>query len=161
MKKKSDRPMEAYMKAGAEMRLLKALATRLICDLYPVVHASDVDKIRKAMEKIHKVCSDVEDNMFRDYPELSDQYLTVFYGALDGETRNEVDREVKALAKGIADELLTGQREKLERRNQEITWQLSLADETTDGEELTALMREQADILGRLKAMKGKEEYYG
>lgn len=42
-------------------------------------------------------------------------------------------------------------RKELERRDQEITWQLSLADETVADDELAALMREQAEIQRKLK----------
>ena len=31
--------------------------------------------------------------MFRDYPEITDEYVDVFYGATDNETRNEVDAD--------------------------------------------------------------------
>ncbi len=42
-------------------------------------------------------------------------------------------------------------RKELMRRDQEITWRLSLADETIDDEELADLMREQAQIQRKLK----------
>lgn len=43
-------------------------------------------------------------------------------------------------------------RKELERRDQEITWQLSLADETVADDELAALIREQEKIQKKLKA---------
>ena len=42
-------------------------------------------------------------------------------------------------------------RKELERQDQEITWRLSLADETVNDEELAALMRQQAEIQKKLK----------
>ncbi len=42
-------------------------------------------------------------------------------------------------------------KKELERRNQEITWQLSLADDDIDDEDLAALMKEQLEIQKKLK----------
>ena len=44
--------------------------------------------------------------MFRDHPQLSDQYMDVFYGTIQKEQRNDVDREVTVLARKAAEDLL-------------------------------------------------------
>ena len=108
MLKKSERTMERYMKAGAEMRLFKTLGAKLICDISTVLSASDQDMMMRAMDKIDQICSRAEDNMFRDHPDLSDQYIDVFYGSTDSRPRNEVDKKMIAMAKEAADELFTG-----------------------------------------------------
>ena len=40
--------------------------------------------------------------MFRDFPELSDDYVNVFYGGLKRQPVNQVDAEQIALAERIA-----------------------------------------------------------
>lgn len=42
--------------------------------------------------------------MFKDFPELGDDYLKVFYGVLDDAPSNKVDAEQIALAKKIVKE---------------------------------------------------------
>ena len=57
------------------------------------------------------------------------------------------EREEQAFSECIA----FVRRKELERRDQEITWKLSLADETIDDEDLASLMKEQAQIQKKLK----------
>lgn len=108
MKKRKDRSLEAYMKAGAEMRLFKALGTKLAVDISTLIPAADTDKLLRAMRKIDEVCSIAEDCMFKDYPRISNEYLDVFYGALDAKPRNKVDEKVIGMAKEAADGLFKG-----------------------------------------------------
>jgi len=42
--------------------------------------------------------------MFHDHPEISNEYLDVFYGNFNGKPRNAVDAEVMEKAKEKADE---------------------------------------------------------
>ena len=51
------------------------------------------------------MCSRADDNMFHDHPEISNEYMDVFYGAVSGKPRNAVDAEVIARAKETADGL--------------------------------------------------------
>ena len=48
--------------------------------------------------------------MFRDHPDLTDEYLDVFYGSTEMEPRNDVDRKVIAMAREAADGLFKGTR---------------------------------------------------
>ena len=105
MLNKQQRTMEEYMKAGAGMRLVKTLGVKVVTEVSKVVSSADADKLMRAMRKIDEVCSNAEDNMFRDHPELSNQYLDVFYGSIDGEPRNDVDNSVINMAKESANEL--------------------------------------------------------
>ena len=102
---KNDRTMEVYRKAGAEMRLLKHLGTKTAVDVSKVLSAKDTDRLMRALNTIETVCSRAEDNMFRDYPELGNAYTDVFYGSVDMEPRNDVDREIIDLARTAANEL--------------------------------------------------------
>lgn len=105
MIKKSERTLEMYKRAGAEMRLLKALEGRIWTGFGNLVSAQDQDKLLRAFRAIDAVCSNAEDNMFRDYPELGSEYTDVFYGATSAEPRNSLDEEILAKAKETADGL--------------------------------------------------------
>lgn len=48
--------------------------------------------------------------MFRDYPQLSNEYIDVFYGNVESEPRNDVDKKVIEMAREAADGLFTGKR---------------------------------------------------
>lgn len=110
MVSKKERTMERYMKAGAEMRLFKNLGAKMITDISYVLSAADQDKLMRAMDKVSEVCSRAEDNMFRDHPQLSNEYIDVFYGNVESEPRNDVDRKVIEMAREAADGLFTGKR---------------------------------------------------
>lgn len=99
---KSERTAELYKTAGAEFRLLKCVAARLSVDASKVLTAADTDKLLKAIWKIDQICSAAEDNMFRDHPDLSDEFLCVFYGILSQPAKNPVDASVAAEAKEVA-----------------------------------------------------------
>lgn len=105
LKMVSNRTMEDYMKAGAEMRLYKNLGTKLAVDISKVLSAADQDKMLRAMNKIDEICSKAEDNMFHDHPELSNDYLNVFYGNVGENPRNDVDAKVLSMSREAADEL--------------------------------------------------------
>lgn len=108
MVSKKERTMERYMKAGAHMRLFKNLGAKMITDISLVLSAADQDKLMRAMDKVNEVCSRAEDNMFHDYPQLSNEYIDVFYGNVEDEPRNDVDRKVIEMAREAADGLFTG-----------------------------------------------------
>jgi len=102
MLKKSERTLDLYMRAGAEMRLFKEARARLVVDVSKVLSASDQDVLMRALDKVDKICSRTEENMFSDYPSLSNQYIDVFYGSISMKPRNDVDAEVIDMAKDIA-----------------------------------------------------------
>ena len=102
---KNKRTLEVYKTAGAEMRLYKTLGAKLMTDISRVLSAADQDILMRAMNKIDVVCSRAEDNMFRDYPNLSSEHIDVFYGAVDYGTKHDLDAEMVQRAKQIADDL--------------------------------------------------------
>ena len=110
MIQKNKRTVDTYMKVGAKMRLFKTLGTKMTVEISRVLSASDTHKLMRALDKVDEICSRAEDNMFRDHPDLSDQYLDVFYGTTETEPRNEVDRKVIELAREAADGLFKGTR---------------------------------------------------
>ena len=111
MIQKNRRTVDTYMSAGAKMRLLKTLGTRTAVEVSQVLSAQDTQKLMRALDKIDEVCSKAEDNMFRDHPDLPDQYLDVFYGTTEMEPRNEVDEKVIGMAREAADGLFKGKRD--------------------------------------------------
>lgn len=102
MYRKKKRTLEKYRRAGAEMRLVKELVVKLCKDSWGVASAVDNEKLSRARDLIREVCSNIEDNMFQDFPELSDDYVNVFYGDLKRQPANQVDAEQMALAERIA-----------------------------------------------------------
>ena len=103
MKRKDERTMEKYMKAGAEMRLFKTLGTRVFADVGNLIKASDRQKLTRALSIIDEICSNAENNMFRDHPQLTHEYTKVFYGATDNPPTNQVDEQILRLAKETSD----------------------------------------------------------
>ena len=102
---KKQRTMEVYEQAGAEMRLYKSLGARLATHISQVLSSTDTDKLLRIMGKISEICSKAEDNMFNDHPQLSNEYIDVFYGDTKNEPRNEVDKRIVQLAREAADDL--------------------------------------------------------
>ena len=84
MQSRKDRTVERYMRAGAAMRLFKTV--------------------------YDQVCSDTEDRMFLEHPDLSNEYLDVFYGVVSNDTRTDVDRKVVKMAQEMTEQLFEGGR---------------------------------------------------
>ena len=100
---KNNQALDVYMQAGALMRLYKTIGAELYTAVGKVISAADRKKLLRALHGIDTVCSNAEDNMFRDHPHLSDQYTNVFYGSTELEPRNDVDKTVLAIAKETAE----------------------------------------------------------
>ena len=90
------------------MRLYKTLGVKTLVELSSVISTADQDKMERAMRRIDEVCSNAEDNMFRDHPKLGGEYLSVFYGETFGSPRDAFDEKMIGLAKGAFDELFGG-----------------------------------------------------
>lgn len=105
MLRRDERTLEIYMKAGAKMRLYKTLGAKLFTDISKVLSRQDQEILLKAMGRIDRICSRADDNMFRDHPHLSGEYIDVFYGSTDAGPHNDVDKRVIEMAKEVADGL--------------------------------------------------------
>ena len=103
--KKNKKTLEQYKDIGAKFRVFKTMACQLSVGASQFLQASQWAKLQKAVDTIGAFASPIEDRMFRDYPELSDEYIDVFYGATDNETRNEVDADVVDRAKKFCESL--------------------------------------------------------
>lgn len=106
MKKKPT--VEQYMTLGAKCRLLHALLTEVMTDKAMLL--SEDKELSKAIcmiSDISDIISEKEDKMFQDYPDLSNDYTSVFYGSLSKKTPdNKVDAEITYLAKNIINKCL-------------------------------------------------------
>ena len=111
MSNQKDRTLEAYMRAGADMRLYKTLGIKLLEDMSRILSPSDYRKLLWTMEKIEKIRSLAYDNMISDYPDLSEEYVSVFYGITDSEPGNNVDEKIIGMAREAADGLFKGKRD--------------------------------------------------
>ncbi len=99
-----NRTLDDYKKAGAWMRLLKAVLAETYMECSKVLKAKDTDSLESAIRRVDAVCSKAEDNMFGDFPELSNQYIDVFYGTPNIST-TDVDKEQIALMRKLVKEL--------------------------------------------------------
>ena len=74
-------------------------------DVSGVISSRDQDVLERAINIIEDICSHAEDKMFADFPRLPNDFIDIFYGEVDDEPRNEVDRGQIELARKVADEL--------------------------------------------------------
>ncbi|MGN1114371.1 MAG: hypothetical protein ACI4RC_04545 [Oscillospiraceae bacterium] len=102
---KKDRTLELYKTSGALMRLFKSVASELIVNISAVLKAEDTDKLIKLIDKIESLSSTAENNMFKDYPGLNNEYIDVFYGSLKGKPKNKLDEEIIQKAKELSKQL--------------------------------------------------------
>ena len=105
MVQKNKRTINVYLQAGASARLYKEAGSKFVKDISKVLPSADTDRLLKLLNRIDAICSKAEDNMFRDHPDLSDEYLDTFYGDLRTEPRNDTDKKVIDLARETAQEL--------------------------------------------------------
>lgn len=105
MLSKKERTIEKYMEIGAQMRLCKCATAKAAEALGGVLPKNDVSKLIKAMNLLSHAASKADDRMFADHPEISDEYVRVFYGTLHGESNFEVDQKVRELAKEYAEKI--------------------------------------------------------
>lgn len=103
MIKRSDRTLDLYKTIGAEARLVKHFLTDFVVDASKIQYAKSSDRLSATMDVIERLISDMEDQMFRDYPELGHDYINIFYGGIFGEPINDVDSEI---TQKISDNLL-------------------------------------------------------
>lgn len=101
MDSKKKRTLEEYRYVGAQMRIFKHLVASLSESAHGVAGAVDNKRLKRAVDDINEICFNLDEKMFKDFPELGDDYLKVFYGALDDAPSNKVDAEQIALAKKI------------------------------------------------------------
>lgn len=104
MDNKKKRTLEDYRYVGAQMRIFKLLVASLSESAHGIASAADNKKLKRAVDDINEVCFNLDEKMFKDFPDLGDDYLKVFYGELSDVPSNTVDAEQIALAKKIVKE---------------------------------------------------------
>ena len=87
------RTMDDYKLAGAYMRLLKTILSSTHCACGAVLNTKDSDRFFTIEKTISQLSSRAEDNMFTDFPELGNEHIDIFYGAVGNKPRNDIDRE--------------------------------------------------------------------
>ena len=110
MLSKMERTTEVYMRVGAKMRLYKTLGAALTAEIGKILSKKDLESLFQAMKRIDEVCSRADDNMFRDHPEITDEYRDVFYGSTNREPVGSLDRRMISMAREAADALFKGKR---------------------------------------------------
>lgn len=100
MKKNAN--IEDYIALGADAKLLNAISRKIICN--DSLLLEETDKISKHIKAIEDILKKQENQMFTKWPQLTDDYLRVFYGSLK-DVRNPIDRQVADLAKQSAEQL--------------------------------------------------------
>lgn len=103
---KSERTMDVYMKAGAEMRLFKTLGTKTYVEAERILTENDRRCFGKVMDIINELCSIVDASMFDDFPQIDHDYTKVFYGASDNPPINQVDEQIHKCMKETIESLL-------------------------------------------------------
>ena len=102
---KEDRTLEAYKRAGAQVRLMKAAAVNAAVALGGVLTSDEYAKVRRALSLLDEAVSRADDRLFLDHPGIGDDYTRVFYGHLGGDPISPLDGEVRQLAREYADGL--------------------------------------------------------
>ena len=105
MLKKNERTMDTYMEAGAYARLLSVIGTKAVVEMSKVLPAKDSDKFVVLLNRIDEIISKADDQLFKDFPGIGNEGTDVFYGTLNAEPRNGLDRKVIQMAKQKAMEL--------------------------------------------------------
>ena len=90
--------MEMYVEAGAYARLLSDIGTKAVVSMSQILPAKETDKMVSLLNRIDEVKCKADDQLFRDYPNLSNEGTDVFYGTLSTEPRNDLDAEVISTA---------------------------------------------------------------
>ncbi len=73
--------VEDYKVVGAQVKLMKGAPSNIVRLLSGKVPKSlYMPQIYKIEESLRILSSNLEDRMFHDYPDLSDEYLHTFYG---------------------------------------------------------------------------------
>lgn len=97
--------MDVYVEAGAYARLLSEIGTKAAVAMSKVLPAKESDKLVRLLNRIDEAKCKADDQLFRDFPDLSHEGTDVFYGTLSTEPRNHLDEEVIGMAKAKATEL--------------------------------------------------------
>ena len=103
---KSERTLDAYMKAGSEMRIFKTLGTKTYVAAEHILTEKDRRRFGKAMDIINELCSTVDASMFDDFPQIDHDYTKVFYGASNNPPINKVDEQIHTRMKETIESLL-------------------------------------------------------
>ena len=99
MSNKTKRTMDMYVEAGAYARLLYDIVAKAATSLGQILPKKDVSKVWRILDDLSGVKSKADDQLFRDFPGIGDEGMSVFYGALTNGPYNKLDEQVIRTAK--------------------------------------------------------------
>ena len=85
--------------------MLSVIGTKAVVEMSKVLPAKDADRLVVLLNKIEEIICKADDQLFRDFPGIGNEGTDVFYGTLNAEPRNGLDRKVIQMAKQKAMEL--------------------------------------------------------
>lgn len=101
---KKNATVEDYMAFGADCKLLRALFVKVMCN--NALLAAESGELHKLASQFDFFINKQENKMLQKYPNLSNEYLRVFYGPLNRKPLDEkVDKVVIDMAKQTAKKL--------------------------------------------------------
>jgi len=105
MKNQKGRTFQEYELSGARIRLAKAAVKNAFLYNYSVMNAYERSRLMHALSIIQEVSGHVESRLFQDFPHVSTDIVDVYNGDLNLKPRNQIDADVKQLARTEADRL--------------------------------------------------------
>jgi hypothetical protein len=115
MKHKYERTIDHYKYVGANFRLLKELATRCYVEGAALAPSSKMSTMRTMLNKVRDACNVVEISMWKNHPDLSNEYTAVFDGCTSKKPFGEIDKEVVDIAAKIAESLVWKEKDSEEK----------------------------------------------
>ena len=118
---RKERTLEAYVEAGAYMRLLRELMSEAIMAVSKVLPAHETDKLINLEKKIDVFRSIAEDQMFKDFrgsPLYFGRLESVFYDNIDNDTKEVIKKEIARMVETKIRELSGNQCEIWNGRNE-------------------------------------------
>ena len=99
--------LSEYKAIGTNVRLIKGMLTSLVNLSSGVIPKNlYMPKVRIIEREISKMASEIEDRMLHDYPEVSNEYLDVFYGSVVKDENSELGSELNGYASEITGDML-------------------------------------------------------
>lgn len=104
---KKRRTMDVYKRIGSELRSCREILVLTVCALGGVLKADEWKKVERAITLLNEACDAAESRMFRDHPDIGNEYFAVFHGSLSGSPNSAIDEEIRGLAKDFVDGFFT------------------------------------------------------
>lgn len=97
--------MDVYKNAGAAVRLFRAVTSRMIYDISPVINKREMDGLLIAIEQTETAIRHAHWRMTDDHKDLDDEGKNIFYGAINEKKENDLDGEMKEMIEALAKDI--------------------------------------------------------